>query len=75
MTQNVGTYDEAVTGSKQIFFSFSFLLKRDTTNYRGTLVENVKKSKFNPPYSTILLTLLSVTLPHVFVKYGKAACL
>jgi hypothetical protein len=30
-----------------IFLTFG----RDTKNYRGTLVENVKKSKFNPPYS------------------------
>jgi hypothetical protein len=27
MTQNVGTYDEAVSGSKQKFFSVSLLLK------------------------------------------------
>jgi hypothetical protein len=43
MTQTVGTYDEAVTGSKQEFFLFSLLLKGDTTKYKGTLVENVKK--------------------------------
>jgi hypothetical protein len=42
MTQNVGTNDEAVTGSKQFFFIF-LTFERDTTNYRGTLVESVKK--------------------------------
>jgi hypothetical protein len=50
MTQNVRTYDEAVTGSKQIIFFIFFTFEGDTTNYRGTLVENVKKSKINPPY-------------------------
>jgi hypothetical protein len=45
MTQNVGSNDEAVTGSKQ-FFCFIFLaFERDTTNYRGVLVENVKQVK------------------------------
>jgi hypothetical protein len=44
MTQIVGTYDEAVTGSKQQFFSFSILLKGiQQTKGRGALVENVKK--------------------------------
>jgi hypothetical protein len=43
MTQNVGTSDETVTGSKQIFFLIFFTFERDTTTYRGTLVENVKK--------------------------------
>jgi hypothetical protein len=48
MTQNVGTYDEAVTGSKQIFFFIFFTFERNTTNYRGTLVKNAKKVKNQP---------------------------
>jgi hypothetical protein len=46
MTQNVGTYDEAVTGSKQNFFSVS-TFESHTTKYRGTLVEN-EKVKYQP---------------------------
>jgi hypothetical protein len=38
--------DEEATGSKQ-FFPLTF--DRDTTKPRGTLLENVKKSKINPP--------------------------
>jgi hypothetical protein len=53
MTQNVRTSDEAVTGSKQTFFSIFFTFERDITNYRGTLVENLKKSKINPPFCTV----------------------
>jgi hypothetical protein len=48
MTQNVGTNDEAVTGSEKwvIFLTY----ERNTTNLRGTLVENVgKKTKIIPP--------------------------
>jgi hypothetical protein len=56
MTQNVvGTYYEGFTGSKQkklfIFLTFGI----DTTNYRGTLVENIKKPKINPPYCTVYI--------------------
>jgi hypothetical protein len=51
MTQNFRTNDEAVTGSKCFFFIFTTFL-RDTTILRGALVENVKKSKINPPYYT-----------------------
>jgi hypothetical protein len=51
MTQNVGTNYEAVTGSKQKNFIF-LTFGRDTTNYRGMLVENVKKPKINPHYCT-----------------------
>jgi hypothetical protein len=47
MTQNVGNNDEGVTGS--IFFVICLTFVRDTTILRGTLVENVKKSKINPP--------------------------
>jgi hypothetical protein len=43
MTQNVRTNDEAVTGPKQFFVLIFLTFERDTTNYRGTLVENVKK--------------------------------
>jgi hypothetical protein len=50
MTQNVGTNYEAVTGSKRIFFLIFLTFDRDTANYRGTLVENAKMSKINPPY-------------------------
>jgi hypothetical protein len=53
MTQNVGTNDETVTGSK-IFFSIFLTFQRETTILRGTLVENVKKSKINPQYSKII---------------------
>jgi hypothetical protein len=49
MAQHGRSNYEAVTGSKLILFIF-LTFGRDTTNYRGTLVENVKKSKFNPPY-------------------------
>jgi hypothetical protein len=44
-TQNVGTNDKAVTGSKQFFFFIFLTFERETTNYRGTLVEHVKKVK------------------------------
>jgi hypothetical protein len=54
MTQNVGTNDEAVTGPKQIFFVIFLSFERDTTTLRGTLVENVKKSKINPPSGTVM---------------------
>jgi hypothetical protein len=45
MTQKVGTNYEAVTRSKQNFFIIFLSFRRDTTNYRGALVENVKKSQ------------------------------
>jgi hypothetical protein len=41
----------SVGQNKNVFIFLTF--GRDTTNYRGTLVENVKKSKINPPYCTI----------------------
>jgi hypothetical protein len=44
MTQKVMTNDEEVSGST-IFGTFG----RYVTNLRGTFVENVKKSKINPP--------------------------
>jgi hypothetical protein len=50
MTQNGRFNYEEVTGSKQKFLFIFLTFGRDTTNYRDTLVENVKKSKFNPPY-------------------------
>jgi hypothetical protein len=49
MSQNVGYNDEAVTGSKQKLSKIFLAFERDSTSYRGTLVENVKKSKINPP--------------------------
>jgi hypothetical protein len=57
MAQNAGTNYEAVTGSKQNFFSIFLTFERDTTNYRGTLVENGKKSKTNPPLCTVVCTV------------------
>jgi hypothetical protein len=46
MTQQVMTNDEAVTGSKKIFFAIFGTFGRFVTNLRGTFVETVKKSKF-----------------------------
>jgi hypothetical protein len=40
--------NEAVTGSKQIFVFIFLTFEKDTTIYRGTLVENVKKVKIQP---------------------------
>jgi hypothetical protein len=60
MTQTVRTNDEAVTGSKKIFFSFSLL-------FEGTVYNNPqgyaclkckKKSKINPPYCIMALNAL-----------------
>jgi hypothetical protein len=49
MTQKVVTNDEAVTGSKQIFFSPIFgTFGRYITNLRGTFVKNVKKVENQP---------------------------
>jgi hypothetical protein len=50
MTKKVLTNDEAVTGSKNLFFLFFGTFGRYVTNLRGTYVENVKKSKINSPY-------------------------
>jgi hypothetical protein len=44
MTLNVVTIDEGVTGSKPNFLKNFLTFERDATNYRGTLLENVKKS-------------------------------
>jgi hypothetical protein len=52
MTQNVVTNDEAVSGSKNFFLAIFGTFERYVTNLRGTFVENVKKYKINPPYST-----------------------
>jgi hypothetical protein len=52
MTQNIRSNAEAVTKSKQIFFIF-LPFERDSANYKGTLVENVKKGKNQP---TLLYT-------------------
>jgi hypothetical protein len=49
MTQNVRTYDEAVTGSKQNFFSFSLLFRGIQQTTGGMLAEN-ENSKVNPLY-------------------------
>jgi hypothetical protein len=45
-----------VRGQKQFFSSIfcTFGRYRYVTNLRGTFVENVKKSKINPPYCTAL---------------------
>jgi hypothetical protein len=48
MTQKVMTNDEAVIGSKKIFFAIIGPFGRYITNPRGTLVENVKKVKNQP---------------------------
>jgi hypothetical protein len=53
MTQKVVTNDEEVTGSNKIFFAIFGTFGRYVTNLRGTFVENVKKSKINPPYCTV----------------------
>jgi hypothetical protein len=37
---------------QKIFFAIFGNFGRHVTNLRGTFVENVKKSKINPPYST-----------------------
>jgi hypothetical protein len=45
------TNDEAVSGSKYFLAIFG-TFERYATNLRDTFVENVKKSKINPPYFT-----------------------
>jgi hypothetical protein len=52
MIQKVVTNDEAVAGSKHFFLAIFGTFERYITNLRGTFVENVKKSKINPPYWT-----------------------
>jgi hypothetical protein len=47
MTQNGRSNYEAVTGQNKIFFHIPYFWK-GLTNYRGTLVENVKKVKIKP---------------------------
>jgi hypothetical protein len=46
MTHKDMTNDEAVSGSKTSAFG-TFI--RHVTNLKGTFIENVKKSKINPP--------------------------
>jgi hypothetical protein len=48
MTQKVVTNDEAVTGSKKIFFAIFGTFGRYITNLRDTFVENVKKVENQP---------------------------
>jgi hypothetical protein len=56
--------------AKRFFFFFIFLhFERDTTNYRGTLVENVRKSKINPPYCTPLLLWITKGKKVYMVRY------
>jgi hypothetical protein len=55
MASKVMANDEEVSKSKKIFLKFFFVFERDTTNLWGTLLENVKKSKINQPYSTIII--------------------
>jgi hypothetical protein len=59
MTQNFVTNDESVTGSKLNFFSIFVTFERVTTKLRGTLVENVKKPKNGPPYSSARISFNS----------------
>jgi hypothetical protein len=49
---------EAVNGSKLIFFFILLTFGRDTTSYRGTLVENVKKVEIQP---TLLYNIRGLT--------------
>jgi hypothetical protein len=44
MTQKVMTNDEEATGLKKIFVAIFGTFGRYVTNFRGTFVENVKKS-------------------------------
>jgi hypothetical protein len=56
VTPKIVTNDEAVTGSKKFFVAILGIFGRYVTNLRGTFVENVKKSKINPPcilYTTV----------------------
>jgi hypothetical protein len=66
MTQNVGTNYEAVTWVKTNFFSFSLLLE-EIKNYRGMLVENVKKVKNQPTLRYIVVRVLACNLELVLV--------
>jgi hypothetical protein len=58
MTQTVGTNDEEVTGSKQLFFIFPTFF-RYTTTLRGTLVENVNKVKIQ---RTLLVSHFKISI-------------
>jgi hypothetical protein len=63
MTQNGRSNYEAVIGSKQFFFFIFLTFGRDTTNYRGTLVENVKKVKIQPTLLSIYIYELNMKMP------------
>jgi hypothetical protein len=43
---------------QKIFFAIFGTFGMYVTNLRGTFVENVKKSKINPPYCTIQLYVI-----------------
>jgi hypothetical protein len=58
MPQKVVTNDEAVTGSKKIFFAIFGTFGRYVTNLRGTFVENVKKKVENQP--TLLYSAIEI---------------
>jgi hypothetical protein len=50
MTQNAVTnYEEVTWLNKNLFFA---VFHRSTSNLRGTLVENINKSKMGPLYRT-----------------------
>jgi hypothetical protein len=50
MTQNVVSNDKAVIGGKFFFVAIFGTFGRYVTHLRGNFVENVNKSKINPPY-------------------------
>jgi hypothetical protein len=43
---------------QKFFLNIFFTFERDTTKHRGTLLENVKKSKINPLYCSSPLQAL-----------------
>jgi hypothetical protein len=69
MTQKDMTNDEEVTGSENWFAIFC-TFGGYVTNLRGTFVENVKKSKINPPYCTVHMVIINDTIKTYF-KFTK----
>jgi hypothetical protein len=66
MTQSVGTNDESV----KLNFCNLLNFERDTTNLRGTLVENVNKVKNKPTLMHNAYTIISYSvLPPSTEKY------
>jgi hypothetical protein len=68
MTQNARSNYEAVTGSKLNFFCIFLAFERITTNYRGTLVENVKKV-INQP--TLLYSKVTLNAEITFLLFKE----